>query len=199
MKILTGAMLVVLMMAGEVFSQPCPDGEWCENPANGHWYRRTAAGTWQNAEDEAVQLDGHLVTVNDEAEQLWLNDNFPALGANVWIGLYQDCDDLGCADDPCESGGCWRWVSGEPVTYDGWATGEPNNANGNEDCCEMHYQSNPGAWNDGLCTTTTQTGVIERESTPIPTVSEWGLMVMAIALLTLGTLVFQYRVRAAKA
>jgi len=53
-----------------------------------------------------------------------------------WIGL----NDL-------ETEGTFKWVSGEPITYTRWATGEPNNLN-NEDCAQLYPD---GTWNDKAC------------------------------------------------
>lgn len=84
---------------------------------NGHSYTLTNDwGTWAAAEQEAVTLGGHLVTINDDAENIWLTNTFKdtytrsysglwwANGA--WIGYYYDV-----------SSSSWKWISGEPVTY----------------------------------------------------------------------------------
>ena len=68
--------------------------------------RRSAAEAW------AQGLGGHLVTVNDAAEQAWLER--AVLRGEVWIGL---------TDEAVE--GTWVWMSGEAVTYTNWASGQP--------------------------------------------------------------------------
>jgi hypothetical protein len=40
--------------------------------------------TWANAEAYAQTLGGHLVTINDAAEQQWLLTNICAIGS-LWI------------------------------------------------------------------------------------------------------------------
>ena len=45
---------------------------WRKNATNGHWYRLTAPLTWSQAEDQAIQWGGHLVTIRDRREELWL-------------------------------------------------------------------------------------------------------------------------------
>jgi hypothetical protein len=96
------------------------------NPANGHIYLLLSPDTWTNSEAEAVSLGGHLVTINDAAENQFLVDTFTS-GADerrvLWIGL---TDAAGAA--PGASEGNFRWTSGEPVTFTRWFAGEPNNS-----------------------------------------------------------------------
>jgi|ERR1035437_6957462 hypothetical protein len=85
------------------------------NAANNHIYYLLSTNTWTKAEAEAVTSGGHLVTINDAAEQAWVYSTF---GSNeVWIGL---------TDRDVE--GTFQWVSGETSTYRNWDPGEPNNA-----------------------------------------------------------------------
>ncbi len=88
------------------------------NNANGHVYYLLSQNTWTESEAKAHTLGGHLVTINDAAENQWVFDTFSAYGGinrSLWIGLR----DVNQAGD-------WRWVSGEPVTYLNWAFGGPN-------------------------------------------------------------------------
>jgi len=73
--------------------------------------------TWEEAEANAVKLGGHLVTINDEAENMWLTSQFKDIlavpdknwGGNrsgVWIGLNDK-----------EIDGLPRWASGEQTSY----------------------------------------------------------------------------------
>jgi hypothetical protein len=93
------------------------------NPATGHWYDLVNAyqgiygdpivptwqtRTWTIAEANAVAIGGHLVTINDAAENAWLVANFSSsVYVAAFIGLYKDNDE-------------WKWISGEPVTYTNW-------------------------------------------------------------------------------
>ncbi len=104
-------------------------------PYGGHVYLATDASTsWLNAESQARAWGGHLATINDDAENSWVRDNFAAPIGTVWIGLTDEARE-----------GTFVWASGEPVTYTHWNPGEPNNS-GNEDYAIM-YSS--GGWNDG--------------------------------------------------
>ena len=55
---------------------PRPDG-WQLNPATGHDYVYVEDGmSWADAEAHAVSLGGHLVTINNAAENDWLVATF---------------------------------------------------------------------------------------------------------------------------
>jgi len=77
-----------------------------------------------------------LASVMDSAE----NDMIQSLiGKDVWLGL---------TDSGAENS--FVWSNGEPLGYDNWANGEPNDAgHGGEDCAEM--KSGTGQWNDIQC------------------------------------------------
>ena len=82
----------------------------------GHHYYVLTEGSknWTEAEQEAQDLGGHLVTVNDPAEQDWLHGTFSGRYYRVWIGLSEEADDT------------WAWSSGESVSYTNWAQGQPD-------------------------------------------------------------------------
>jgi len=87
---------------------------------NGKFYLLSNAGTWTQAQAQAVSLGGNLVTVNDAAENEFLVNTFGGT-ERLWIGL---------TDEVTE--GTFKWANGEAVTYTNWNPGEPNNFN-NED------------------------------------------------------------------
>jgi hypothetical protein len=101
---------------------------------NGHSYAELSADTWTNSEDFAVSLGGHLVAVNDAAENSFLNITFGSQHA-LWIGLRRTAPNA--AD--------FEWTNGDAVTYTNWAGGEPNNCCSGEDY--THTYTN-GQWND---------------------------------------------------
>ena len=86
---------------------PLAKGVWVINPANGHAYKRIQCEDWQDAQHKAVEEGAHLVSINDEAEQHWVQVIFG--GDPFWIGL-----------SDAEKEGEWQWDSGEPVTYTNW-------------------------------------------------------------------------------
>ncbi len=111
------------------------------NSANGHFYYLLAPTFWTNAESQAQTLGGHLVTINDAAENAWVLQSFGGFGT-LFIGF---------TDQGHE--GTWVWTSGEPVAFVNWNAGEPNNGGGvfpYENYSMMYGRSDPraGLWND---------------------------------------------------
>ena len=108
------------------------------NPANKHYYKLMERMNWIQAEEQAVRWGGHLVTINNREEELWLISQF---GANecFWIGF-----------NDISSEGNWVWISGEPVTYTNWSQWEPNNEGtyGEVEHGAIMNWSDGGAWND---------------------------------------------------
>lgn len=122
---------------------------------SGHTYRLTSSAmTWQQAEAEAVSLGGHLVSVNDSAENNWLKSTvipdviLAPLGNqnSAWIGF---------TDNGHE--GQWTWVDGSTTSFTNWNTGEPNN---HGDFGVENYAHLGIGWND-LSGTVSLYGIIE--------------------------------------
>ena len=136
-------------------------GGWIRNPANDHYYRLTEGQqSWLFDEAQAVAWGGHLVTINDEAEELWLRNTFGA-DKLFFIGL----NDIAVEGE-------WGWVSGEPVTWTNWCSYEPNNGGysyTNEDAGAMNFPCRTGnyAWND-LPAEVGVTGIVEVPEEPSP-------------------------------
>jgi len=134
--------MVVVAVTSSLITRASVIGGPVTNPETGHIYYLLDESNWDDAEAQAVQLGGHLVTINSQAEQDWVLQTFGALGGNtnraLWAGLRKSND------------GVWSWASGETVRYTNWASGEPTGAAW-EDAVEMDaYQrwDPPGQWND---------------------------------------------------
>lgn len=101
---------------------------------NGNEYRLTTANlTWQDAQAEAKALGGNLVTINDGAEQAWLEDTFGG-SERLWTGL---------SDRTVE--GEFVWPDDAATNFTKWAANQPNNFGRGEDFVAMLKNSQ---WND---------------------------------------------------
>ena len=139
-----GHFLATISADGEYYAE-VQSGYWVYN---GHRYLIAPSQTWTDAETYAQSLGGHLATIDDQAEQDWVNDTFAAMG-DLWLGL----------NDVVEEG-TWVWSSGDAVAYTNWLGGEPNSG-GNYDGAYLHYAD--GLWYDGY-NTWSKLGLIELDS-----------------------------------
>ena len=87
---------------------------WGVNPANGHAYKRIYCKSRDAAITQAAAEKAYLVTINDAAEQKWLEGLF-AEKIFFWIGLSDAVKE-----------GQWQWDNGEPLTYTNWISHEPD-------------------------------------------------------------------------
>ena len=115
---------------------------------NGHSYYiySKVADTWEDAQAYCEARGGHLAVITDAAENKALYDYKVKQGYGTAY--------FGFSDAAKE--GTWTWVTGEPVTYTNWYTGEPNNGLGGsiENYAELwngtNFTRNPAyTWNDG--------------------------------------------------
>ena len=119
---------------------------------NGHTYAVTIDSmTWKEADTLSNQHGGYIVTINDSEENTFLTDNYSSfLSESLWIG-YSDKDNEGA----------WVWANGETSTYTNWASGEPDDAGGQDCGVILYYES--GEWIDVPCFNTNR-GIIEWEA-----------------------------------
>ena len=88
-------------------------------PANNHDYILLTASDWSSADRQARALGGHLVTINDAAEQNWIYASFANYGGqprHLWIGLY-DANRHRDATNRLARMEEFFWISGEDSTY----------------------------------------------------------------------------------
>ncbi|KAA3611852.1 MAG: hypothetical protein DWQ01_07135 [Planctomycetota bacterium] len=113
------------------------------NPGTGNTYHFLEASSWSVAQAAAVALGGNLVTVNDQAENDWLDSTFSNWGGqprSFWLG-YNDA----------ENEGVWDWVSGETPGFTNWSSdGAPDNGNQFEHYAHFRRDWTDGTWNDLL-------------------------------------------------
>ncbi|MBT2623738.1 lectin-like protein [Chryseobacterium sp. ISL-6] len=128
--------------------------------SNGHTYcayQLSQVITWFNAFLFAKSMGGYLVTMPNDAERIWVNQNIVASGTgynlvnNIWIGFNK----IRRPGNPDQL----QWITGEewkinwstnPATTEQWFTpGEPNNSGGNEGATHIWASSNvERKWND---------------------------------------------------
>ena len=97
--------------------------------------------TWSVAKGECAQVGYHLVTIDDAAENAWLDGRIDSYSTARWWMGYNDVT----------VEGYWDW-DGPYSSYTNWAANEPNNSGGYEDCAVLN-QMGGGAWNDIHCNT----------------------------------------------
>jgi hypothetical protein len=117
------------------------------NPANGHTYLLLEEANWTDSQAEALVQGGHLVTINDQAENDWVFNTFANWNASakgIWLGY----NDLAVE-------GTFVWTSGQTPAYTNWSPGNPSNDTGwdpnGENVVHMYgygSQYGPGQWND---------------------------------------------------
>ena len=140
---------------------------WVINPTNGHAYARIQCQDWHDAQRKAIKEGAHLVSINNEDEQFWIDVIFGR--ASFWIGL-----------NDVEKESEWRWDSGEPVTYTNWSNRSifPDNAPDTEKdfvAVSLHGTGWESVSPKGHLWRTTRNAVIEKDGlvSSIPKAAEF--------------------------
>ena len=112
--------------------------DWQYNATTRHTYGLTGEMTWVDAEALAVRFGGHLVTINDQAEQDWLLARFP--DPYAWIGMNDRARE-----------GTWVWSSRTRVTFTAWQDTQPDDWKGfdplGEDAAVLSFPGDqPPGW-----------------------------------------------------
>lgn len=147
-RIVVLGLVAGLLSVVQALSLPILDTE--VNPANQHIYLLFDSSNWSDAEAAAVAQGGHLVTINDQAEQEWVWNLWGAQYQALWIGL---------SDAATE--GTFVWSSGESSSFTWWGNtsdsdpnnDEPNDAVGGWSGSDFVHMWNvfpdeAGGWND---------------------------------------------------
>lgn len=99
-----------------------------------------AKRSWLDAYDACKASGGRLATVDSAAANASLARALApkVVDPHLWIGA---------TDQGVEA--AWVWTDGSAWTFSGFAPGEPNDQNKNEDCSE--WDATTGQWNDLPC------------------------------------------------
>ncbi len=84
---------------------------WIQNTKTGHYYKNTNGYSkeFEKNEEQANELGGHLVTINNQEENEWLDSIWGNVAETYWIGYYYD-----------ESSGDWKWTSNQEAEFTNW-------------------------------------------------------------------------------
>ena len=83
---------------------------WAINPTNGHAYKKIQCKDFADAIAKAKSENAYLVSINDQAEQRWLEAAFTEKNF-FWIGLIRT-----------EDKDTWQWTNEEELTYANWVS-----------------------------------------------------------------------------
>ncbi len=162
--------------------------DWIRNPANGHYYKLTPSMTWAEGNTLANQWGGYLTTVNDAAENLWIQTMFGPFANTIVMGA-NDIDTEGrwvWAEDGANFfNGAYGSGATVPPWHSNWNVPQPDDWYG-EDVGVMY--GNSGGWNDipvtdqQYCLVETDTGRLNITG-PTPTnatIHEGGAITMQV-------------------
>jgi hypothetical protein len=146
-----------------------------EDGGNGHWYQVTTPATlnWQQSQDAASAVGAHLATLTSSPETAWVTNLFRTTAPGqeqAFVGGFQDRT----AKDYSEPAGGWRWITGEPMTFTAWTSGNPSNVPFAPCGCEdfmtiMSIASGNDVWND----VSDGFGVDPAQGGGVPSIIEW--------------------------
>eukprot|EP00092_Neocalanus_flemingeri_P025442 GFUD01027584.1.p1 GENE.GFUD01027584.1~~GFUD01027584.1.p1 ORF type:complete len:220 (-),score=33.53 GFUD01027584.1:291-950(-) len=112
----------------------CPTG-WEKYGTSCYKYF-SAPLNWLDAQSVCVLHQGWLATIESAGENGFIDG---IATDKAWIGGFRILP----AVSPF-----WAWIDGYTFAYTNWATGEPNNEGGNQNCVQMYTD---GYWDDVEC------------------------------------------------
>lgn len=121
-------------------AMPCVEGDAnVVDPMTGHCYMLfTTIATWEGARLQCEARSAHLMVSTSQAENELVT---PLAGiADVWVG-----------GNDIDVEMTWIWITGEPMIYENWRDGEPNNAGDNGEDCMIIEGELGGTWDDRPC------------------------------------------------
>lgn len=137
------------------------------NPLTNRYYELVPAGIgWTQARTEAERRShlgapGRLAEMNTSGERSFFTSTYGTAALNqVWLGGTQTAGGA-------EPAGGWQWLSSRPFSPTFWATGQPNDANSNEDSLFMVVSNNALAWADGANNRSQALGFLVEYNVPI--------------------------------
>jgi hypothetical protein len=154
-------LLLAALIAVPVSAQAAwPDGTLFTAPfgPGGTWNLYKTVSTpmsWTEAQSAAERSvdplgksgkPGHLVCIGSAAENMFVRQKVD--GGCIWLGL-TDSEKRGGKEAGDDQQNGWRWLTGEPLTYKGWRSMEPNDAAVGEDGVAMENAGRWGDWPDG--------------------------------------------------
>ncbi len=140
------------MLDAQVDATPLPcvtDGLSCGGTptvfmcGNQCWVKCTGAVLRATAATACTNWMGALGKIDDATEESCVASHI--ISAAFWVGLIQ-------GDGALTPGDKWTWNGTTPINYKNWATGEPNDGDGNETGKEQCATIRPGGgWDDDNC------------------------------------------------
>ncbi|KAL4617320.1 macrophage mannose receptor 1-like [Arapaima gigas] len=113
---------------------------WRKHEGVCYYYNDTEHVDFYTAMMRCGHEKAHLVSILSKKEQEFVSSMVGTGNVEAaWIGLRM----FGLA------GGQFVWLDESPLSYIHWGPGEPNNANGEEQCVQINRY--PGTWNDVNC------------------------------------------------
>ena len=79
------------------------------------YYASNSAADWGYAKSDCEAKGGHLVVINDEAENDFVKSAINPASGSIWTGL-----------NTVYSPNVFNWINNDPVNYTNWQAGEPN-------------------------------------------------------------------------
>ncbi|HLP90579.1 MAG TPA: C-type lectin domain-containing protein [Nostocaceae cyanobacterium] len=149
-KVITTTALTTLGLAGITSTASAAILHTAEYNGNTYHLLAPSSTWWNGAESEAVSLGGHLVTINDAAEDQWIFKTFAPITTDYAsrnrllgkISLWTGLNDAGAER-------VYKWSSGQPVAYTNWSVGQPQSSVPDEDYAGIFVNfGTPGKWHD---------------------------------------------------